>query len=209
MRPQLQTADALVAGAFQATRRVSDALLSQQTEQGYWWAYLTADTTLESDYILLQLWLEPPVNAEWKPKNRKLIDKAVASILRKQLPDGGFNIYEKGPAEVSATVKAYFALKLAGVPVEDPRMVKARDCILSLGGIQAANSYVKINLSFFGLFPREFCPSVPPEMMLLPGNFIYQMSSWTRAIVIPLSILHAMNPQRPVPAGFDLKELFV
>ncbi|HYP08169.1 MAG TPA: squalene--hopene cyclase, partial [Bryobacteraceae bacterium] len=59
------------------------------------------------------------------------------------------------------------------------------------------------------LFPREFCPSVPPEMMLLPGNFIYQMSSWTRAIVIPLAILHAMNPNRPVPAGFDLKELFV
>ena len=88
-------------------------------------------------------------------------------------------------------------------------MVRARDCILSLGGIQAANSYVKINLSLFDLFPREFCPSVPPEMMLLPGNFIYQMSSWTRAIVIPLSIVHAMNPQRPVPAGFDLKELFV
>jgi squalene-hopene/tetraprenyl-beta-curcumene cyclase len=208
-RPQLQTADALTAGASQAARCASEALLSQQAQQGYWWAYLTADTTLESDYILLQLWLEPPANGEWNPKNRKLIDKAARSILRRQLPDGGFNIYEKGPAEVSATVKAYFALKLAGVPVEDPRMVKARDCILSLGGIQAANSYVKINLSFFGLFPREFCPSVPPEMMLLPGNFIYQMSSWTRAIVIPLSILHAMNPQRPVPTGFDLKELFV
>jgi squalene-hopene/tetraprenyl-beta-curcumene cyclase len=209
MRPQLQTADALTAEASQSARRASEALLSQQAEQGYWWAYLTADTTLESDYILLQLWLDPPVNGEWKPKNRRLIDKAVFSILRRQLADGGFNIYEKGPAEVSATVKAYFALKLAGIPVNDPRMVKARDCILSMGGIQAANSYVKINLSLFGLFPREFCPSVPPEMMLLPGNFIYQMSSWTRAIVIPLAILHAMNPRRPVPAGFDVKELFV
>jgi len=209
MTSQLQTADALAASASQAAHRASEALLSRQNEQGYWWAYLTADTTLESDYILLQLWLDPPVGGVWQPRNRKLIDKAVRAILRRQLEDGGFNIYEKGPAEVSATVKAYFALKLAGVSVDDPRMAKARDCILSMGGIQAANSYVKINLSLFGLFPREFCPSVPPEMMLLPGNFIYQMSSWTRAIVIPLSIIHAMNPNRPVPDGFDLKELFV
>ena len=209
MTSQLQTADALAASASQAAHRASDALLSRQNEQGYWWAYLTADTTLESDYILLQLWLDPPLGGVWQPRNRKLIDKAVRAILRRQLEDGGFNIYEKGPAEVSATVKAYFALKLAGVSVDDPRMAKARDCILSMGGIQAANSYVKINLSLFGLFPREFCPSVPPEMMLLPGNFIYQMSSWTRAIVIPLSIIHAMNPNRPVPAGSILKELFV
>jgi squalene-hopene/tetraprenyl-beta-curcumene cyclase len=209
MRPQLQTADALAASAGQAAQRASEALLARQNEQGYWWAYLTADTTLESDYILLQLWLDPPQDGVWQPKNRELIDKAARSILRRQLEDGGFNIYEKGPAEVSATVKAYFALKLAGVPVDDPRMTKARDCILAMGGIQAANSYVKINLSLFGLFPREFCPSVPPEMMLLPGNFIYQMSSWTRAIVIPLSIIHAMNPNRPVPGGFNLKELFV
>ena len=209
MRPQLHMADSLVAGAFQAARRASDALLAQQNEQGYWWAYLTADTTLESDYILLQLWLDPPVDVKWTPKNRVLIDKAVNSILRRQLPDGGFNIYCDGPADVSATVKAYFALKIAGVSPDDERMVRAKDCILSLGGIQAANSYVKINLSLFGLFPREFCPSVPPEMMLLPGNFIYQMSSWTRAIVIPLSIIHALNPLRPVPEGFDLKELFV
>jgi len=208
MRPQLQTADSLVAGAFQAVRRSSDALLSLQAEQGYWWAYLTADTTLESDYILLQLWLDPPQNGVWSPKKRAQIDKAVHSILRRQLDDGGFNVYVQGPSEVSATVKAYFALKLAGVPATDPCMIRARECILSLGGIQAANSYVKINLSLFGLFPREFCPSVPPEMMLLPGNFVYQMSSWTRAIVIPLSIIHAMNPNRPVPHGFDLKELF-
>jgi squalene-hopene/tetraprenyl-beta-curcumene cyclase len=179
-----------------------------QTEQGYWWADLTADTTLESDYILLQLWLNPPQDGEWKPNTRPLINKAVTSILRRQLPDGGFNIYPGGPPDVSATVKAYFALKLAGVPVEDSRMARARGVILSLGGIQAANSYVKLNLSFFGLFPRECCPSVPPEMMLLPGNFIYQMSSWSRAIVVPLSIIHALNPRRPVPDGFDLKELF-
>ncbi len=72
-----------------------------------------------------------------------------------------------------------------------------------MGGLQAANSYVKVNLSLFGLYPREHTPSIPPEGMLL-GRLIYEMSSWTRAIVIPLSIVHAMNPQASVPAGFTV-----
>ncbi|MBC7925215.1 MAG: squalene--hopene cyclase, partial [Bryobacteraceae bacterium] len=205
---QVSAADALHPIATEAARRASDALLSLQNSQGYWWADLTADTTLEADFILLQLWLHPPVDGVWNPPTQHLVEKAVTSIFRRQLPNGGFYVYPEGPPDVSATVKAYFALKLAGIPVTDSRMVRAKNTILELGGIQAANSYVKLNLSFFGLFPREFCPSVPPEMMLLPGNFIYQMSSWTRAIVIPLSIIHAMDPKRPVPSGFDLKELF-
>ena len=86
-------------------------------------------------------------------------------------------------------------------------MPRLRDRILELGGLQAANSYVRINLRLFDLFPREACPSIPPEIILLPFNFIYQMSSWTRAIVIPLSIVHASNPRRPVPAGFTLEEI--
>ena len=180
-----------------------------QYGDGYWWAELTADTTLESDWLLLQLWLHPPQDGVWNPPNRQLIDNAVNSILERQLPDGGFNIYPQGPSDVSATVKAYFALKLAGFDYNEPRLAQARDRILALGGIQAANSYVKVNLSLFDLFPREHCPAIPPEIMLLPGNFIYQMSSWTRAIVIPLSIVHSMNAKRPVPAGFNLNELFL
>ena len=126
------------------------------------------------------------------------------------MPDGGFNIYPQGPSEVSATVKAYFALKLAGLAYDDPRLAQARERILALGGMQAANSYVKINLSLFDLYPRaSTAPTIPPEIVLLPGNFLYQMSSWTRAIVMPLSIVHATNPRRPVPAGFDLNELFL
>ena len=155
MRPQLQTADALVAGAFQATRRVSEALLSQQSDQGYWWAHLTADTTLESDFILLQLWLDPPQKGVWKPKKQALIDKAVRSILRRQLEDGGFNIYAGGPAEVSATVKAYFALKLAGVSADDPRMVKARDCILAMGGAIECKSTVGVGSCFVITLPLK------------------------------------------------------
>jgi len=208
MTPQLQVADTLLAGSAKAAARATDYFLRTQYDQGYWWAELTADTTLEADYILLQLWLYPPVNGVWNPPTRPLINKAARSILERQLPDGGFNIYPQGPADISATVKAYFSLKLAGVDYDDPRLAKTRDRILSLGGIQAANSYVKVNLSLFDLYPREDCPSIPPEVMLL-GKFIYQMSSWTRAIVIPLSIVHSMNPRRPVPEGFNLKELFL
>ncbi|MCS6952262.1 MAG: squalene--hopene cyclase [Bryobacterales bacterium] len=209
MTTGVQVGDHLVAGAAEALRRAGEHLSSLQRPEGYWWGELTADTTLESDFILLQLWLYPPSGKTWNPPTRDLVDKAVRSIVARQLPDGGFNIYPKGPADVSATVKAYFALKLAGLPADGPELRRARERILSLGGIQAANSYVKINLSLFGLYPREFCPSVPPEMMLLPGQFIYQMSSWTRAIVIPLSIVQAADPRRPVPEGFTLQELFL
>ena len=209
MTPGLQVREGLVVAAAEGVRRASDYLLRLQQPDGYWWGELTADTTLESDYILLQLFLHPPQGGAWNPPTKSLVDKAVRSILARQLPDGGFNIYPQGPAEVSATVKAYFALKVAGMPADAPELSRARERILSLGGIQAANSYVKVNLSLFGLYPRERCPSVPPEMILLPGNFIYQMSSWTRAIVVPLSIIHACQPLRPVPAGFDLEELFL
>ncbi|HEX5228197.1 MAG TPA: squalene--hopene cyclase, partial [Bryobacteraceae bacterium] len=210
-----QVEDSLLIGSAQATRKAARYLIDAQYEQGYWWADLTADSTLESDWILLQLWLHPPVDGAWKPATRPLIDKAVRAILERQLPDGGFNIYPQGPSDISASVKAYFALKLAagaeGVSPENyaGALNACKDRILALGGIQAANSYTKINLSIFNLYPREGCPSVPPEMLLLPGNFMYQMSSWTRAIVTPLSVIHALNPRRPVPAGFHLRELFV
>ncbi len=208
MSPSLQLADALTAVCAQARRRAAGYLLERQHEQGYWWADLTADTTLESDFILLELWRHPPREGEWSPPTRPLIDKAVRSILARQLTDGGFNVYAHGPSDISATVKAYTALKLAGLAPDDPNVARARERIQALGGLQAANSYVKVNLSLFSLYPREHTPRIPPEFMLL-GKFIYEMSSWTRAIVIPLSIVHAMNPRRPVPAGFTLNELFL
>ena len=205
--PSLQIADALLTASSAALRRASNYLLARRTREGYWWGDLTADTTLESDFILVELWRHPPQDGTWNPPSRPFIDKAVRSILARQLPDGGFSIYEKGPSEVSASIKAYTSLKLAGLAYDDPDLARLRERILALGGLQAANSYVKINLSLFGLYPREHTPSVPPELMLT-GRLIYEMSSWTRAIVIPLSILHAMNPQRPVPAGFKIDELF-
>ena len=204
--PSLQIADTLFAASSTTLRRAAGFLLGRRAGEGYWCGELTADTTLESDFVLLELWRHPPQDGVWNPPTRPLIDKAVRSILARQLPDGGFSIYEKGPSEVSASIKAYVALKLAGLGSDHPDLVRLRARILALGGLQAANSYVKINLSLFGLYPREHTPSIPPELNLL-GNLIYEMSSWTRAIVTPLSILHSMNPCRPVPAGFSIDEL--
>src|SRR5260370_1490210 len=114
MTPRTQVEDPILSGSAQAAQIAVRYLLDAQYEQGYWWADLTADTTLESDWILLQLWLHAPVNGVWNPPGRPLIDKAVRSILDRQLEDGGFNIYPQGPSEISACLKAYFALKLPG-----------------------------------------------------------------------------------------------
>jgi squalene-hopene/tetraprenyl-beta-curcumene cyclase len=205
----LSAPDKILTAAQQKLQLGAEHLLSLQNPDGYWCALLTADTTLESDYILLQLWMHPPTDGIWAPPDRGRIDRAAARILSKQLPDGGFNIYVKGPSEISASVKAYFALKLAGIPVDGAEMAKLRGRIVALGGIQAANSYTKVNLSLFDLYPREGTPSIPPEIMLLPGKWLYQMSSWTRAIVISLAIVHALDPKRPVPAGFNLDEILI
>jgi squalene-hopene/tetraprenyl-beta-curcumene cyclase len=204
-----QIRDTLLTAAQQKLQLAAEHLLSLQHPDGYWCALLTADTTLESDYILLQLWMHAPVDGVWNPPDRGRIDRAAARILSQQLPDGGFNIYVKGPSEISACVKAYFALKLAGIPVDGAEMTKLRERIIALGGIQSANSYTKVNLSLFDLYPREGTPSIPPEIMLLPGKLLYQMSSWTRAIVISLAIVHTLDPRRPVPAGFNLDEIFI
>jgi len=203
----MRISDGVLASATEALRKARNALLALQHPDGYWCGDLTADSTLESDYILLQLWLYPPANGEWHPPSRPSIEKAAQAILARQLPDGGFNIYPQGPSELNATIRAYFSLKLAGIDAASSCMERARRKILDLGGLQAANSYTKVGLVLFGLYPKEHVPAIPPEIMLLPGNFIYQMSSWTRAIVIPLSVVSAGAGIRPAPAGFRLDEL--
>ena len=209
MKSSLHITESLTYAVPEAIEKASHSLLQRQTAEGFWWADLRADTTLESDYIMMQLWLHPPVYGKWDPPTKPQVERAMASILARQLPDGGFNIYLQGPSEVSASIKAYFALKVAGLSIEDVRMVRLRSRILELGGLQEANSYVRTNLSLFDLFPRSACPAIPPELIFLPFNFIYQMSAWTRAIVIPLAIVHAANPRRPVPSGFNLNELYL
>jgi squalene-hopene/tetraprenyl-beta-curcumene cyclase len=207
MSSTLQPDTPVLERAGSALSRAASSLAARRKPEGFWQGLLTADTTLESDWFLLLLWLHPPQGGRWTPPDPTRAARAVHSILARQNPDGGFPIYSHGPSDVSASVKAYFALKLMRAPAGTLDRLRAR--ILAFGGLHAANSYVKINLSLFGLYPRALAPTVPPEMILLPGGFLYQMSSWTRAIVAPLSIVQASTARapRPVPDGFTLSEL--
>jgi len=200
MSATLQLSSSRAAALTEPIRKAAGQLLSQQDPAGFWWGELTADTTLESDYILLQLWMHPPQGAVWNPPTKELIGKAVKSILDRQLPDGGFNVYAKGPSDVSATIKAYFALKLAGIDYNDPRLAQARERILALGGFQAANSYVKINLSLFDLYPREQVPVsdvfLDPRYRRLAGNCACAQSAAAGA--------RRVQPAGAFPAGRSL-----
>jgi squalene-hopene/tetraprenyl-beta-curcumene cyclase len=191
---------------------VAQALESLQQTAGCWWGDLTADTTLESDYILFQLWRDQPdEDGEWRPAAATRIRKACQSILRRQLPDGGWNIYPGGPSEINATARAYTACKLAaevaGIDPESAAMSHARERVLALGGLQAANSYTKINFSLLGLYPRRWAPSIPPEIVLAPGDILYEMSSWTRTILVSLSIVQAIGRPKTTPHGVNVDEL--
>jgi squalene-hopene/tetraprenyl-beta-curcumene cyclase len=173
-------------------------------EGGYWLGELEADTTLESDYILFLYYLDPRAH-------REKISKLANYIKKHQLPDGSWNIYHGGPGDVSASVKAYFALKLAGSSTEEPFMVEAREAILRMGGVEKVNTFTKIYLSFLNQVDWNEIPAIPPEIVLLPRFFyfnIYEISYWSRAILIPLSILYAKKPTRSVDSEVNIRELF-
>jgi squalene-hopene/tetraprenyl-beta-curcumene cyclase len=178
-------------------------LLSLQKEQAYWLAELEADTTLESDYIFLLYLL-----GENEPER---IRKLANTIRSAQLPDGGWNIYAGGPAELNATVKAYFALKLAGDSPSAPHMMRARSRVLELGGIEGTNSFTRFYLALGGKIGWDLVPAMPPELILLPSWFfinLNEMSSWTRGIVVPLTLLYAIKPQWTLPPQASVDELF-
>jgi squalene-hopene/tetraprenyl-beta-curcumene cyclase len=140
------------------------------------------------------------------------VRKAANYIRQKQLPDGGWAIYEGGPAEVSASVKAYFVLKLMGDAMDAPHMRQARQVIRRLGGLDATNSFTRIYLAIFGQYPWERCPAVPPEIILLPLSApinLYEMSSWSRGIVVPLAIIWGVKPSCAVPESANIKELML
>src|SRR5262249_6076372 len=109
------------------------------------------------------------------------------------------------------SVKAYFALKLLGEDADATHMTQCREAILALGGIEAVNTFTRIYLALFGLYPWEKCPAVPPELVLLPNSFpihIYKMSAWSRGIVVPLSIIWALRPHCSIPETAKLDELW-
>lgn len=178
-------------------------LLRQQHPDGHWEAELLVDTTLCSDTVLYLHWRGNP--------DPDLEGKCCEHIRSRQLPDGGWNIFHGGPSEINASVKAYFSLKLAGDSVDAPWMREARANILRLGGIPQMNTYGKLYLALLGQFPWCYLPTIPPEIFLLPKWFFFnlaEMSSWTRAIVAPLTILNHFQPTRELPADKLLHELY-
>ena len=183
--------------------RGANHLLSLQTEEGFWLGELEADTTLESDYIYYLF-----VLGKADPDR---IAKLATYVRRRQLEDGGWSIYPGGPSELNATCKAYFALKLAGDPIDSPHMTLARASVHNLGGLELTNSYTRFYLALVGAVGWELVPAIPPELMLLPNWFyinIYEFSSWTRAIVIPMMILSALRPNWKLPERAQVDELF-
>jgi len=186
-----------------AIGRAAEWLLSAQHREGYWWGELEADTTLESDYILyLQILGE--LNSPKVPKLAKY-------IRARQLPDGGWSIFPGGPSELNATVKAWVALRLAGDSASASHLESARKRIHELGGLESTNSYTRFYLAMVGAVGWNMVPAIPPEIMLLPAWFplnLYEMSSWTRGIVIPLAIVYASKPSWRLPEGVTVDELF-
>ena len=186
-----------------AVKNGADYLLSVQAEEGFWLGELEADTTLESDYIYFL-----HVLGQADPER---IAKLANYVRRRQLESGGWPIYPGGPSELNATTKAYLALKLVGDRPDAPHMVKARETVLRLGGLEHTNSYVRFYLALVGAVGWEMVPAIPPELMLLPNWFyfnIYEMSSWTRGIVIPMAILCSLRPEFRLPEHARVDELF-
>ncbi|GMV79414.1 MAG: squalene-hopene cyclase [Planctomycetota bacterium] len=178
--------------------------LQRQNPKGFWVAELEADTTLESYFILFK--------AFFGQRDHPKIPKYAKVIRECCLPEGGWNTFEHGPPEISISVLSYFALKIAGVPADDPMMIKSRDTILAMGGATKANTYTKFHLAFFDQYDWAHVPAIPPEMIFLPNMSpinIYEMSSWSRTIFVPLSVIYALKPVCPLPPECHVDELFV
>lgn len=186
-----------------AVAQAREHLWSLQREDGHWCGELEGDSILESEYLLMLHFL----GRTDTPRARK----AAEHLRRLQRSDGGWALYPEGPADVSASVKAYFVLKLQGDTADDPHMAAARRVILDRGGLEAVNTYTKTYLAIFGQYPWGRCPAIPPEITLFPRWFyfdLYEMSSWSRAIFVPLSVIWATKPFVPVPESAHLDELW-
>jgi len=203
--PQLRFGkiDALFHRVGSAVEAARNYLFSQQHKDGYWCGELEADTTLESDYILLHTLLGTG--------SADRFQKAANYILQHQNDDGGWGTYTGSPSNISASVKAYFGLKLAGYPSDHPALRRAKTKILDLGGVTEVNTFTKIYLCFFGQYDYDAVPAIPPEIVLFPNWFwfnIYEISSWSRAILVPLSICYAKKPFKKIPREMGVEELF-
>ena len=184
--------------------RSRDWLLGQQHADGYWCGELEADSMLESDYIFMHTLLGTGDPGK--------MERAINEILRHQNEDGGWSLYPGGPSNISYGVKAYLALKIMGWSKDHPVMVKAREWVLANGGVVECNTFTKIYLCALGQYDYDAVPAIPPEIVLFPNWFyfnIYEISSWSRGILVPLSIIYAKKPFKKLAPEQGIEELFV
>ncbi len=187
----------------EAAERGRHGLLARQRPDGHWVGELEGDTILESEFILLLAFLGKSDDSR--------IRLAANYLLKKERSDGGWSNYPGGPAEISVSVKAYFALKIAGHDADEPRMQRAAEVIRTLGGAEGTNSFTRFYLAMLGQLPYSACASVPAEIVLLPRWFafnIYAMSAWSRTIFVPLSVVDAFKPVTTLLERMHIRELF-
>ena len=179
------------------------ALIAQQNEKGYWLYELEADCTIPAEYIMMMHFLDE-IDLDLQSK--------IANHLRAhQAEHGGWPLYHNGELDLSCTVKAYYALKLAGDDAQAPHMAKARAAILQRGGAARSNVFTRIALALFGELPWRGVPYIPVEIMLLPKWFpfhIDKVSYWSRTVMVPLFILCTRKPRAKNPRNIGIRELF-
>ncbi|MDX7953220.1 squalene--hopene cyclase [Lichenihabitans sp. Uapishka_5] len=184
--------------------RATRALRGQQRRDGHFAFELEADATIPSEYILLKHFLGEP-----EPE----IERKIGVYLRRiQGPDGGWALVHGGELNMSATVKAYFALKMIGDPIDAPHMARAREAVLQRGGAATSNVFTRNTLALFGEVPWRAVPVMPVEIMLLPGWFPFHLnkiSYWARTTLVPMMVLAALKPRARNPRGVTIRELFV
>ena len=185
--------------------RASEALLARQHGDGHWLFELEADATIPAEYVLLRHYLGEPVDAALEAK--------IAVYLRRiQGAHGGWPLFADGDLDVSATVKAYFALKMIGDSVDADHMRRAREALRARGGAAQANVFTRIMLALFAFIPWRAVPVMPVEIMLLPRWFPFHLdkiSYWSRTVIVPLLVLMAKKPKARNAKGVRIDELFL
>ena len=200
-----RAAPAVLDGVDQAIGAASENLLAVQKSDGHFVFELEADATIPAEYVLLRHYLGERVDAELEGKIGRYLRRA-------QGAHGGWPLFHSGALDVSATVKAYFALKMIGDAVDAPHMVRARAALLARGGAGACNVFTRFLLALFGVIPWQATPRMPVEIILAPRWFpihLDRISYWARTVIVPLLVLRALRPRARNPRGVRIDEIFV
>ena len=187
----------------QSIESSQDYLLSVQNGEGYWVDELEANVTISAEYIFFMHF-----TGRLDPVKQ---DKVINYLLHKQREDGSWPLFYGGLCDINSTVESYMALKMAGLPADREEMVRARQAIFANGGIKKTRVFTKMFLAMFGQLSWDDCPAVPVEIILFPNWFpfnIYEISSWSRGTVVPLSVVRSFEPVHELPEGHDVQELF-